>query len=224
MVDKSIIPFCIPFLPAAHTPLSDIFNLQRLLVLNEVLAVKGVSKLCIHLKDCWPFTEGPVISWRSGVTRMDEDTGTSTRGIKAETGYLWQCQEAGGILSRRRRWSFINNTLELVTILCTPTRLNCLTLDICWEGIITTRNDVSQCGSARKMPRRRKVKRTDFGLCHRILTRLREVESALMKVQWLSDQLDLNVEPDRILKLMKQMMSGAGLYNLSGVSNTCHRR
>ena len=116
------------------------------------------------------------------------------------------------------------NTQELVTILCTPIKLNCLVLGyLLAEGIITGMKDVAMMRVCEDDALADvKLVKSDFVLPQRrILT-----SGCGGGVSFKSDLKDLKllssvtIAPKQVLQLMKEMLGKAELYNLSGGIHT----
>jgi FdhD protein len=114
------------------------------------------------------------------------------------------------------------NRQELVTILCTPTKLNGLVLGFLWaEGIISGMNDVANMrvceeeslaevmlnDSAYELPKQRTLTSGCGG-------------GAIFKTQRQSVDSDFVTTPKEILSLMKQLQSRMALYRLCGGVHT----
>jgi len=118
---------------------------------------------------------------------------------------------------------YINN-LELVTILCTPSKLNCLVIGYLYaEGIISDIKDILSmrvCEDDALADIR--LNRTDFKLPERrVLTSGCgggiSFDASLLSAKV---QSSIYVSPEQILSSMRQMMQNAGLYNISGGIHT----
>jgi FdhD protein len=116
------------------------------------------------------------------------------------------------------------NTLELVTILCTPTKLNCLVLGYLFaEGII---NDIKDVASMRVCEEDAmadvKLEKMDFKLPEkRVLTSgCGGGVSFNANISSMKIESNLQIKPEQVLRLMKELMKNAGLYNLSGGIHT----
>jgi len=114
------------------------------------------------------------------------------------------------------------NTKELVTILCTPTKLNCLVLGFLYsEGIITSTNDIASMRVCEDdslvdvrltkpefTPPERRTLATGCGGGVSFTVKLTKVNS------------DLVVKSDEVLSLMKQLNEKAELYKFCGGVHT----
>ncbi len=118
---------------------------------------------------------------------------------------------------------YINN-LELVTILCTPEKLNCLVLGYLYaEGIISDMKDVASMRVCEDDALADvKLNRTDFQLPEkRVLTSgCGGGISFNAGVEALRLESDIVTTPEQILHFVKQMMENASLYQLSGGIHT----
>jgi FdhD protein len=135
---------------------------------------------------------------------------------------VWQ--EADLSLPKEIAFSIYLNKLELVTILCTPAKLNCLTLGYLYaEGVIKELKDVASMrvceddALAEVM-----LKNSDITLPQkRILTSGCgggiSFSAGEMGAKIVSQ---VRLMPDQLLALMKTMLQNAGLYNLSGGIHT----
>jgi FdhD protein len=116
------------------------------------------------------------------------------------------------------------NDLELVTILCTPEKLNCLVLGYLYaEGIISNVKDVVSMRVCEDDALADvKLNRLDFKLPEkRILTSgCGGGVSFNANTEALRIESNIVTQPEQILHFMKQMMENAGLYNLSGGIHT----
>ena len=118
---------------------------------------------------------------------------------------------------------YINNQ-ELVTILCTPFKLNCLVL--CYllaEGIITDMRDVASMRVCEDDALADvKLKQSDFVLPQkRILTSgCGGGVSLNTNIGTSKIKSDTRVTPKQILRLMHDMLESSKLYNLSGGIHT----
>jgi FdhD protein len=116
---------------------------------------------------------------------------------------------------------FIDNT-ELVTILCTPTKLNCLVLGFLYsEGIISGMSDVASMRVCEEdsladvklskpgyTPPTRRTLASGCGGGVSFATEMQKVES------------QITVKPEEVLSLMKQLNEKAELYRFSGGVHT----
>lgn len=116
---------------------------------------------------------------------------------------------------------YINNA-ELVTILCTPTKLNCLVLGFLYsEGVISGMSDVASMRVCEEdsladvklskqgyTPPARRTLASGCGGGVSFATEVRKVES------------QLTVKPEEVLSLMKQLNDRAELYRFSGGVHT----
>jgi FdhD protein len=116
---------------------------------------------------------------------------------------------------------YINNT-ELVTILCTPTKLNCLVLGFLYsEGIISGMSDVASMRVCEEdslaevrlskpgyTPPARRTLASGCGGGVSFATELQKVES------------QITVKPEEVFSLMKQLNERAELYRFSGGVHT----
>jgi FdhD protein len=116
---------------------------------------------------------------------------------------------------------YIDNT-ELVTILCTPTKLNCLVLGFLYsEGIISGMSDVAsmrvceedsladvKLSKSGYTPPARRTLASGCGGGVSFATELQKVES------------QITVKPEEVLSLMKQLNEKAELYRFSGGVHT----
>lgn len=114
------------------------------------------------------------------------------------------------------------NTIELVTILCTPTKLNCLVLGFLYsEGIITSTNDIAsmrvceddslvdvRLSKPEFTPPERRTLATGCGGGVSFTSKLVKVDS------------DLMVKADEVISLMKRLNEKAELYKFCGGVHT----
>src|SRR4030042_1561988 len=114
------------------------------------------------------------------------------------------------------------NTKELITILCTPTKLNCLVLGFLYsEGIITDTNDIASMRVCEDdslvdvrlnkpgfTPPERRTLSTGCGGGVSFASKLTRVDS------------DLMVKADEVISLMKQLNEKAELYKFCGGVHT----
>jgi FdhD protein len=114
------------------------------------------------------------------------------------------------------------NKKELITILCTPTKLNCLVLGFLYsEGIITGTNDIAsmrvceddslvdvRLSKLEFMPPERRTLATGCGGGVSFTSKLTKVDS------------DLVVKADEVISLMKQLNEKAELYKFCGGVHT----
>jgi FdhD protein len=116
------------------------------------------------------------------------------------------------------------NDQELVSILCTPFKLNCLVLGyLLGEGIIADMKDVASMRVCEEDALADvKLHRTNFVLPQkRILTSgcgggvSSNTNTGASKIK-----TDISVAPNRILQLMRSMLESAQLYNLTGGIHT----
>ena len=118
---------------------------------------------------------------------------------------------------------YINNQ-ELVTILCTPFKLNCLVLGyLLAEDIIVDMKDVASMRVCEDDALADvKLNRTDYVLPQkRILTSgCGGGVSLNMDMGASKIKTDISVAPERILRLMRYMQESAKLYNLTGGLHT----
>ena len=118
---------------------------------------------------------------------------------------------------------YINNQ-ELVTILCTPFKLNCLVLGyLLAEGIITETKDVDSMRVCEEDALADvKLKRSDFVLPQkRILTSGCGGGTSLGANMGVAKiKTDFRVAPKQLLHLVRHMLERAKLYNLSGGIHT----
>jgi FdhD protein len=118
---------------------------------------------------------------------------------------------------------YINNQ-ELVTILCTPFKLNCLVLGyLLAEGIIADMRDVASMRVCENEALADvKLKQSDFALPQkRILTSgCGGGVSLNTKMGASKIKADISVAPKQILKLMRDMLESSRLYNLTGGIHT----
>jgi FdhD protein len=110
------------------------------------------------------------------------------------------------------------NRQELVTILCTPTKLNCLVLGFLYaEGIISGLGDVASMKVCEEESMA-EVMLSDSGYelpTKRILTSGCG-GGATFKIQGKKIDSDLVVTPEEVLSLMKQLQEQMGLYRSCG--------
>ena len=116
------------------------------------------------------------------------------------------------------------NSLELVTILCTPSKLNCLVLGYLYaEGIIS---DIKEVISMRVCEDDAladvQLSRSDFKLPEKRVLTSGCGSGVSFDASLLASKVNssIMVKPESILQLVKMMMENAGLYNLSGGIHT----
>ena len=118
---------------------------------------------------------------------------------------------------------YINNQ-ELVTILCTPFKLNCLVLGyLLAEGIIVDMKDIDSMRVCEDDALADvKINRSDFVFPQkRILTSGCGGGVSLNTTMGVSKiKTDISVAPEKILQLMRDMIGNAELYNLTGGIHT----
>ncbi len=117
---------------------------------------------------------------------------------------------------------FVNNQ-ELVTTLCTPTKLNCLVLGFLFsEGIISGMDDVvSMRVCEDELLADVRLNRSDFTLPNRrVLTSGCGGGVSFSTTTKGKVNSDLKVMPVQILSLMKQLLEGAEIYKVSGGIHT----
>ena len=118
---------------------------------------------------------------------------------------------------------YINNQ-ELVTILCTPFKLNCLVLGyLLAEGIIADMKDIASMRVCEDDALADvKLNQSDFVLPQkRILTSGCGGGVSLNTNMGASKiKTDISVAPKQILQLMRSMLESAKLYNLTGGIHT----
>jgi FdhD protein len=164
----------------------------------------------------------------SGRVNLPEEELETPSGLspKMETlkysGGAWQ----KSLLNLPREMSFVIyiNKQELVTILCTPSKLNCLTLGYLFaEGILDDLKDVASMrvcedDSLAEVT----LTRTDFALPQKRILTSGCGGGVSLNAGDLGAKIvsDLVVSPDQLLALMKAMLQNAGLYNLSGGIHT----
>ncbi len=116
---------------------------------------------------------------------------------------------------------YVNN-MELVTILCTPTKLNCLVLGFLYsEGIISSMSDVASMRVCEEdsladvklnkqgyTPPARRTLASGCGGGVSFATEMQKVES------------QITIKPEEVLSLMKQLNEKAELYRFSGGVHT----
>lgn len=115
------------------------------------------------------------------------------------------------------------NSQELVSSLCTPTKLNCLVVGYLFsENVITGMGDVLSmrlCEEESLADVR--LSRTDFSLPQgRILTSGCGGGVSLTSAEPAKVFSDLKATPAQILNLMERLLKGAGLYRISGGIHT----
>ena len=115
------------------------------------------------------------------------------------------------------------NSQELVTILCTPFKLNCLVLGYLFaEGIITDMKDVVSMRVCEDDALADIKLKTDF-----LPPQKRTLTSGCgggisFNTDIGASKIDsgFSLSPEQLLKLMRQMLENAGLYNLTGGIHT----
>jgi FdhD protein len=114
------------------------------------------------------------------------------------------------------------NGLELVTILCTPDKLNCLALGYLYaEGIITGMEDIAMirvCDAESEVDVR--LNDQEFALPTKRTLTSGCGGGATFTSDGINVESSLNVEPNELLVLMKQMHERMELYRLSGGVHT----
>jgi FdhD protein len=131
-------------------------------------------------------------------------------------------QDKSTVVPREMALAIYVNTKELVTILCTPTKLNCLVLGFLYsEGIITSTNDIASMRVCEDdslvdvrlnkpgfAPPARRTLATGCGGGVSFTSKLPKVNS------------DLAVTADEVISLMKQLNEQAELYKFCGGVHT----
>ncbi|MBM3156199.1 MAG: formate dehydrogenase accessory sulfurtransferase FdhD [Chloroflexi bacterium] len=127
-------------------------------------------------------------------------------------------QEKAASVPREMALTIYVNSIELVTILCTPTKLNCLVLGFLYsEGIIASMNDIASMRVCEDdslvdvrlnkpgfTPPERRTLATGCGGGVSFTSKLNKVDSAL------------TVKGDEVTSLMKQLNERAELYKFCG--------
>jgi FdhD protein len=147
--------------------------------------------------------------------------GPKIKGLTYSDG-LWQ--EKALSLPKEMSFTIYINSQELVTILCTPSKLNCLTLGYLFaEGIIADFKDIASMRVCEDDSLADVIlTRTDFVLPQkRILTSGCGGGLSLNSGE-LGPKIEskLTAVPAQLLALMKTMLQNAGLYNISGGIHT----
>ena len=110
------------------------------------------------------------------------------------------------------------NRKELVTILCTPSKLNCLVLGFLYaEGIIAGMDDVASMRMCEEESLAEvMLKNPDYKLPTQRTLTSGCGGGATFKVEGQSVESDLAVTPEEVLSLMKQLQEQMELYQLYG--------
>ena len=110
------------------------------------------------------------------------------------------------------------NRLELVTILCTPSKLNCLVLGFLYaEGIITGMDDVASMRVCEEESLAEvMLKNPEYELPTRRTLTSGCGGGATFKTQEQSVDSDVVVTPEEVLTLMKKLQEEMELYRLCG--------
>jgi FdhD protein len=159
---------------------------------------------------------------------MEEEVKELPAGIEPDIeGYKYsegKWQQRSLAVPKEMAFTIYINSLELVTILCSPVKLNCLVLGFLYaEGIISDSKEVISMRVCEDDALADvKLSRTDFKLPDkRILTSgCGGGISFNANIDALKIESGITLEPERILGFMRQMMEKAGLYNLSGGIHT----
>jgi FdhD protein len=114
------------------------------------------------------------------------------------------------------------NRKELVTILCTPTKLNCLVLGFLYsEGIISSINDVTIMGVCEEESEVDvRLSNPEYELPTKRTLTSGCGGGAIFKTQGQRVDSDLVATPMEVLSLMKQLQEHMELYRLSGGLHT----
>lgn len=131
-------------------------------------------------------------------------------------------RQSSVFVPREMALSVFVNTLELATVLCTPTKLNCLVLGFLFaEGIISGVNEVASmriCEDESLADIR--LTRTDFTLPKKRILTSGCGGGVSFTAEISRVNSDMTATPAQLLSLMKQLLAGAGLYRLSGGVHT----
>jgi FdhD protein len=166
--------------------------------------------------------------WFFWENQVEDKTANALHGIAPEIeGFQfsdgnWETRRLS--LPQEMPFTLYLNSQELVTILCSPNKLNCLTLGyLAAEGIIRGIKDVAamrvcEDDSLADV----KLSRSDFVLPQKRVLTSGCGGGVSLNAADVGPRLesDLKTSPERMLSLMREMLSNAALYNLSGGIHT----